>query len=275
MVRVIPMSVGPTAVSGVIGTDTAIGGGDTTIPVWAKGVLGMSLAVVPDIPTTAQTVIARSNVTSNNCPVQPMHALAAPLGATLGAALGSSVIGKNEKYDMNMKVSGGELMTPNIRTLTTVTLPYGVMSFLYTDATPDPVSSPHTHYQCGTATVGNVASNTETNGTLYSLSGAKAVVELIGITSQVTTATAEGYAARLRYQSAEFAGVNTVDLIMNPNCPMLPAAGGLSIAGVSRQLCHVPVQAVSQCNIQDSEIHLSSANLGAAPTFISGVGYIV
>jgi len=31
MVRVIPMSVGPTAVSGVIGTDTAIGGGDTTI----------------------------------------------------------------------------------------------------------------------------------------------------------------------------------------------------------------------------------------------------
>jgi len=149
-------------------------------------------------------------VTSNNCPVQPMHALAAPLGATLGAALGSSVIGKNEKYDMNMKVSGGELMTPNIRTLTTVTLPYGVMSFLYTDATPDPVSSPHTHYQCGTATVGNVASNTETNGTLYSLSGAKAVVELIGITSQVTTATAEGYAARLRYQSAEFAGVNTV-----------------------------------------------------------------
>jgi len=273
MVRVIPMSVGPTAVSGVIGTDTAIGGGDTNIPVWAKGVLGMSLAVVPDIPTTAQTVIARSNVTSNNdAPIQPMHGLAAPLGATLGAALGSSVIGKNEKYDINMTVSGGELLTPNIRTLTTVTLPYGVMSFLYTDARP---ADPHTHYQCGTATVGNVASNTETNGTMYSLSGAREIVELIGITSQVTTATAEGYAARLRYQSAEFAGVNTVDLIMNPNCPMLPAAGGLSIAGVSRQACRVPIQAVSQCNVQDSEIHLSSANLGVGPTFISGVGYIV
>jgi hypothetical protein len=81
----------------------------------------------------------------------------------------------------------------------------------------------------------------------------------------------------MRFQSADFAGVNNVDLILNPYGGVI-AAGALMqqhIDGVSRQKCNVPIQNVSQCNIQDSIRFLSSANLGAGPTFLSEVAYEV
>ncbi len=274
MVRVIPMAVGPTAVSGVIGTDTAMGGGDFTIPVWAKSVLGMSLGITQDEPVAAQTVLARANITSNMCNVQPYQAIAAPIGSCIAAAVDGAFIAKNEKYDMNLRVSGGEAITPNIRTVTTGTLPYGVMSFLISDATP---TEPQKHIQCGTATLAAVTNNNENNGTAYAVSGARNITELLGVDAQITLAVAAGYISRMRFQSAEFAGVNTADLIMAPHGGVI-TAGALfqeHIDGVSRQKCNIPVQPVSQCNIQDSYRFLSSANLAVAPNFLSGVVYDV
>lgn len=270
--RVIPMSVGPTAVSGVIGTDTAIGGGDFQIPVWAKGLINMSLGVAQDTPVAAEAVIARSNVISNNCNIQPMQGIAAPIGSAIAAAVDGQFIGKVEEYPVDLTVNGGEQITPNIRTVTTGTAVYGFMSFLISELPP---SAPHKHVQCGTATTGAVTNNNEVNGTQYSLSGAQDVIELIGTAAQVTVTTAEGYLGRLRYQSAEFAGVNTADLLLNPYGGVIAAGALMSqhIDGVSRQRCNIPVQNVSQCNIQDSFRFLSSANLGAAPTFLSGLIY--
>lgn len=272
MVRVIPMAVGPTAISGVAGTDTAVGGGDFTVPVWAKSLIGYSLGVSQDTPVAAETVIARANLTSNNCNVQPNHGIAAPIGSAIAAAVDGAFIGKIEKYEMHLGVSGGEQITPNIRTVTTGTAVYGLMSFLISDQLPKQAEQ---HTQAGTLTLAAVTNNNESNGTAYALSGAKNIVELVATAAQVTVTTAEGYVARMRYQSAEFAGVNTADLILNPYGGVI-AAGALMqqhIDGVSRQKCNIPVQAVSQCNIQDSIRFLSSANLGAAPSFLSAVTF--
>lgn len=273
-VRVIPMSVGPTAVSGVAGTDTSIGGADFDIPTWANAVFGMSLGVAQDTPVAAEAIIARSNLASNTCDVAPYEAIAAPIGSAIAAAVDGQFIGKCEDYAMNLPVKGGERITPNIRTVTTGTAVYGLMDFLVSDAKPMPVDK-HKHIQCGTLTVAAVTNNNESNGTRYAISGADEITELIGTAAQVTVTTAEGYVSRMRFQSSEFEGANTVDLRMNPYGSVIAAGALLSqhIDGVSRRKCNVPIVKNGTANIQDSFRFLSSANLGVGPSFLSGVVY--
>ena len=272
--RVIPYTLGPTAVSGVIGTDSAMGGGDFQLPTWGKGIIDMQLGVSQDSPVAAEAVIARSRVMSNNCPISPMEGIASPIGSAIAAAVDGQFIGKLEQYPIDLRVTGGETITPNIRTVTTGTAVYGLMDFLISEAFP---SRPQKHVQVGTATTGAVTNNNEANGTAYNISGAKDIIELIGTAAQVTVTTAEGYVGRLRYQSDAFAGVATADLSLNPYGGVIAAGALMSqhIDGVSRRTVNIPMQQVTQASIQDSFRFLSSANLGVAPTFLSGVVFEV
>lgn len=272
MARVIPMCAGLTALSNTAGTDTAIGGGNFSLPVWAKSILGISLAAQADLPTAAQAILCRANVVSDNVPIQPLHALAAPLSGILGASGNGPCVGAVEVYDINLRVNGGEQITPNMRGLTTQTTVYGMMSFIISDATPQETQR---HIQAGTLTTGTTVS-AERAGTAYAITSAHNIVELLGEDAPATVAGSEGTLSRIRFTSTEFAGVNNVDLILNPAQAGLATLQTAGIAGgVSRQKCNVPIQPVSQCNIQDSIYSLSSTTLATATPWVSAVVYEV
>lgn len=266
------MSAGLTALSSVAGTDTLIGAANFSLPVWAKSIKGVTLGQVPDLPTAAETVFAQVRLSSDNLPIQPFNALASPIGGILGASGGCQFVGKAEKYDVGISTNGGELIATNMRNLATCTgANYGTVTYIVSDEGPGQAQK---HVECGTLTT-DTAINAENPGTQYSISGARNIVELIGATGPTTIATSEGYVGRIRYTSSEFAGLNNADLTLN-------AVGGglatLSIAfidGVSRQKCNIPIQQVSQCNIVDNFRIISSANIGAAVGWVSGVVYEV
>jgi len=271
MVRVIPMNIGMTALSNTADTDTAMGGGAWDIPVWAKSLMSYGLAVQADLPTATQAIITRSNVTSDNLPVQPLEGFAAPLSGILGASGNGPAPGRVEAYDLNLRCNGGERITGNIRPLTTNTTDYGTMYFVVSDALP---SEAQRHIKAGTLTTDTAVSG-ENPGTAYAVSGAKNIKELLGVMAPATVAGSEGGVHRIRFTSNEFAGVSQADLTMNPPETGLATLQAASIAGVSRQKCIIPIQAVSQCNIQDYWNMLSSTTLETATPWCSGVSYEV
>lgn len=265
------MSCGMTALSNTADTDTAIGGGAWDIPVWAKSIFAYGLAVQADLPTAAQAILCRSNVQSDNAPVAPLEGFAAPISGILGASGPGASVGKVEAYDVNMRVNGGERLTPNIRPLTTNTTDYGTLYFVVSDAMAPQAQR---HIKAGTLTTDTAVSG-ENPGTAYAISGARNIVELLGVMAPATVAGSEGMVHRIRFSSTEFAGLNNADLTMNPPQTGLATLQSASVAGVSRQKCNIPIQAVSQCNIQDYWNALSSTTLATATPWASGVVYEV
>lgn len=275
MTRVIPMNVGMTTLSNTAGTNTRLGGADWDIPVWAKSVLAYGLTVQADLPTATEAIICRSDVTSDNVPVAPLEGFAAPLAGILGASGNGSAPGKVEAYDVNMKVNGGEKMAFNIRGLTAQTTVYGTGYFVVSDALP---VAKQRKIKAGTLTTDTAVTATSADspnpGTPYAINSASNIVELLGVMAPATPAGSEGLVHRIRFSSSEFAGINNVDLTMNPPATGLATLQTASVAGVSRQKCMVPIQ-TPQCNIADYWTVLSSTTLATATPWCSGVIYEV
>ena len=270
--RVIPYVVGLTALSNTADTDTAIGGGAWDIPVWAKSIMSMGLAVQADLPTATQAILCRSNLTSDNLPIQPFEAFAAPLSGILGASGNGPSPGAVEKYDVNLRCNGGERLTGNIRPLTTNTTDYGSLMYVVSDAVP---MEAQRHIKAGTLTT-DTAVSSENPGTQYSISGARNIKQLLGVMAPATVAGSEGMVHRIRFSSNEFAGVSNADLLMNSPQSGLATLQSASIpGGVSRVDCNIPIQPVSQCNIQDYWYALSSTTLATATPWCSAVSYEV
>ena len=270
MVRVVPLHVGQTALGTGVTTDAVIGGADYPLPAWAKSIMAMTVGVVADLPTAAESVLARTNVTSSSLPIQPMECFAAPLGSILGASGGAQFAGHTTMYDVNLLTNGLEPITFNMRDLVASTgANYGSVVIVVSDAIP---AAPQLHYKAGTLTQG-LTVNSEMNGTQFGITGAHNIVELLGIMGGTTQASSEGMIARMRFNSNEFAGLQNADLMMNPIGAGLGTLQISMIDGVSRQKCYVPIQNFSQANIQDSLRILSSANIGANVSFCSAVAY--
>lgn len=272
MVRVVPLQVGQTSIGTGATTDTAIGGGAYTIPNWCKSILACKISGVTDLPTAAESWVARGNFTSDNLPVQPFHPLAAPIGSILGASGGAQFAAKPEVYTMNLRSDGGEQITFNMRNLVASTSAnYGNVVIVATDARPMEAQQ---HIQAGTLTQ-DTAINAENEGTSYSISGARNIVELLGFLAGTTQATSEGITGRIRFTSNEFDGLSSADLMLAPVASGLATLQISFIDGVSRQKCMIPVQNVSQVNIIDAMRIISSANIGANVSWVSAVAYEV
>jgi len=271
MVRVVPMRVGQTALSGTTDTDTTVGGAAFSLPLWAKSIIGMSIIDVPDLPTANQRVISRANSGCESVGVGGCEALPAPIGSILGASGGGQFAARKELYDWNLPVNGGELITFAMRPLLTSTSAhYGGIEILVSDAK---VADDQRRIKGGALTTDTVI-NAENPGTAYSISGAREIVELIGVTGPSTIATSEGYFGSIRYSSTEFAGFNNADLMLNPVGGGLATLSIAFIDGVSRRKCNLPCQPVSSVNIQDYANFISSANIGTAVNWVSGVVYV-
>jgi len=272
MVRVVPMHVGQTALGTAVTTDAVIGGADFNVPVWAKSILAMTVGAVTDLPTATESLLTATNLQSQNLPIQPFQAFGAPIGSILGGSGGAQSAAKPEKYDINLPCNGGELITCNMRDLVASTSAnYGSIILVCSDARPQQAQQ---HIQRGTLTAG-LTINSELAGTQYQVSKARNILELLGVYGGTTQATSEGVIGRVRFTSTEFDGLNQADLMLPPIPSGLATLQVSHIDGVGRQKCVIPMQPVTQCNIQDTFRFISSANIGANLSFCSAVAYEV
>lgn len=266
------MYVGNTVLSGT--TETQIGAAALSIPKWAKMIVGVEVACVPDALTTGEPVLATAAVKSNDLSLTPFEVLPAPMSAGLTSSI-SGFLGKPEKYAMNVPCQGGEEVSV-----------YQTGGF---DHTAEPYASAHLmvanqewvarfgkglrqrHAKVGTVTSTATTASTLVKGTKYNFSGAEHIVELYGTAVLGTVAAGDGLTGYIEYQSSEFDGVSAVQLPLNP----IPACLGSynivsNVDGVSRMPVHIPLFG-GQINIQDYAFF--GLIPAAAGRFVDGVIY--
>ena len=252
-----------------LGTSTAktkLGGASVILPAWAKSVLAVIPQVTIDVPTVSESVLPLLEVESNDVSIMPYQVLVNPLNAVLGATVGPLNLG-NEKYVMGAPVNGGEqidvYMTPLVAN---TAAPNGGCAVVVSNM---PAGHKQRHAKVGTLTSSGTTASSDVAGTKYNFSGARHIVELMGMFGHGTIAAADAVNAYIKFTSSEFDGISDSRL------PLEPIAGGLSTifatcTKVARAPVDIPVMD-GQVNIQDY-LYMGLAPASAGK-FISGVIY--
>lgn len=258
-----------TATATSLGTGTTKtqlnGGSAVTMPSWAKELV----AVVPYMTlvtmTASQALIAKLELESTDCHIQPFECAPTPQQGGLGTTHDVHAA-TPDIFEVHCPLQGGEEINVYGTALISNTVaPYMGASLV--------VSSVRTGRQifrkCGTLT-NSATTAGETAGTAYTINGSEQIIEVCGLTAKKDTMTASqpchGF---VRLQSSDFKVAVPLKFLVTPQPAGLGTIGTPSIGGLARFPVRVPTN--STCNIQD--YFTNGTTLTAAAEWLSQVAF--
>lgn len=236
-----------------------IGGANVSAPSWAKELLNLECAVVPDGFTTGEPVLASVEVESQDVSINPFLVLPCPVNSTLFSSPSSisTFVGKPERYLMGVPLNGSEeIEVYGNGGFNHTTEPYTSATLVFADA-PWVARNGRIrqrHAKLGTVTVTGTTASTPVNGTKYQISGADHIIETLGVVVGGTQAINDAWSGYFEFTSNDFDDVSRHQMRFQPLAGSPAVTGGFTahIAGVTRQPCDLPTKTTGQTNIQDS-----------------------
>lgn len=203
-------------------TKTQLNGGvDIVLPTDIRSIE----AIIPILSvdagiTPAKPMIAKCIIESDDLPqgVAPLELLCNPIGAGVDE-IPAVLSDTPQKYAVNIPCRGGErirIYGQGLRDATTDPM----MSCALVLSTSPP-SGPQVHGKVGALTASSGTTAVPASAGTITVTGARRLIEVMGLIASITTTTLEGYTALLELQSSEFM----------PNLPLRfpcsPISGGL------------------------------------------------
>lgn len=259
-----PDIVGSTSLGQGI-TKTLLGGADLVLPEWARSIVAVVPVVNIDVPTASESVIAKLSLESEDFNIGPFEVLAAPISSCIGATI-APFIGKPERYVVNCPVVGGsKLQIYGQALIANSNAPVMSCQVMISSEAP---TGKQRFAKMGQLTETGVVASTEVEGTPFSISKGRRIVEIFGAVVLATTAAADAVQGHIRYSSSEFERSTPLKLQLNPIPGGLSTIFSTKVDGVSRLPVMIPLSA-GQVNIQDYlKMDLAPAATGH---FITGV----
>lgn len=256
-------TVYPTSI-GTGTTETQLGGGNLSLPAWAKSIVAVRPHLHVDTPTEGEPVIAKLTLKSDDFHIQPYSVLCPPSDSVLGATA-NTLVGESGWYIVNCPVSGGsELGVYGQALASNTAAPYMSAEFIIADSREAGQRFAKVGTLTSTAAVGVAAAESE-----YTLTGGKILKEVCGCVVHTTLAAADAIAGTFSYMSNDMQRPTPISLITNSISGILGTAGGSLIPGIARAAVDIPIK--SPCMFSN-QLTLKIAP-GTAGKFVTGVLY--
>lgn len=265
-----------------VATGTSLGTGTTKtrlngdknvkLPEAARQIVAVKPYLSIDTPTTLQSVWGQLSLESDDFKITPYQVLAGIIGSSIDKA-GVNIGTLPETWPVNVEIpGGGELKVYGTALVANTAAPQMGCEIIISDRRP---TVPQVRAKMGTITSTGTAA-AEVEGTAFSFTGGRRLIEIYGGVSLTTVATTVGVSGYFRFQSSEFrppfptkvafAPINGA-LITDATTPSALA----SVTHINRGRLSIGI-APAQTTVQDY-CNLEQAP-GTAGKFVTGVLFV-